>query len=151
MRNVLLILFMTLVTGCVSVKIPKYLQEESSYKKKYYASFDETLAATKKTLQSQGWVITDTADPIAFEQNQDYDPSQGKRVLLFTEPRQTSMILFSRYSALNAYVRTLANDSTEVELRYHSETPVFFAHFKTSKNDHFIEKLFERIAQDLEK
>ena len=151
MKKFLFILFLISCAGCVSVKIPRYLEDSSTYLKKFYAPFEETFAATQKTLQEQGWVISDTVDPAIYEQMANYDSKRGKQTLIFTETRQTSLLLFSRYTNLNVYVRSLDSSSTEVEIRYHSVTPLFFKSLKSTKNDHFVDKLFELIAKSLEK
>lgn len=151
MRKYFILLLVLACSGCVTVKIPRYLEDASTYKKKYYASFEETINAAKIVLEDQNWTIADIVDPAIYEQNAVYDETKGKQALIFTETRQTSMLLFSRYSNLNVYVRTLDSSSTEIELRYHSVTPIFFKNFKSNKNDRYADKYFESIAQLLEK
>ena len=151
MKKILFILLLLSCAGCVSVRIPRYLEDSSTYIKKFYAPFAETFDATQKTLQEQGWVISDTADPAIYEQTANYDSKRGKQTLIFTKTRQTSLLLFSRYTNLNVYVRSLDSSSTEVEIRYHSVTPLFLKSLQSTKNDHFVDKLFKLIAQSLEK
>ena len=108
------------------------------------------MSAVKKTLADSGWKVVESADPATYEHDENYDKTKGKQVLLFTDPRQTSMFLFSRYTNLNVYVRTLGPDSTEVEIRYFSMLPAMKS-FKTSKNDRLADKLFAQIAENLKK
>ena len=51
MKKAIWLACLVVCTGCVTVKVPKYLQDEFPYQKKFYASFDDTLAATKNALQ----------------------------------------------------------------------------------------------------
>ena len=44
----------------------KYLKDEFPYKKKFYAGYDETLAATTDALKDLGWQIAETAHPSVF-------------------------------------------------------------------------------------
>ena len=136
--------------GCVSVQIPQYLQDKYPYKKEFYADYEETLAAVKKILKSSGWTISGTSDPSVYEENSQNKYSQAQKILIFTQEKQTSMLLFSRYTQLNIYVRALKN-STEVEIRYEAITPFPFKQFRSYRNDSFINKLFNLIAERLEK
>ena len=150
MRRLLVLLLALICTSCVSVKIPRYIENESSYKRKFYASFDETLEAAQTTLADEGWTVVETKDPRIYEQNSNYDSTTGKQLVLFTETRQTSLILFSRYSNLNAFIRSLDKSSTEVEIRYYSATLLLIHTFKSTKNDRFVDHLLDQIAQSLE-
>lgn len=142
-------LLILMCAGCVSVQIPQYLQDKHPYKREYFASYDETLAAVKKVLKNNEWKIASTADPVVFEAAHNKG-SKDKRILLFTESRQTSMFLFSRYSQLNIYVRALMN-ATEVEIRYAAVVPVPFKQFRTHRNDSFVHKLLDQIADCVDK
>ena len=133
-------------TGCVTVKIPKYLKDEFPYKKTFYFNFDDTLKSTQLALKDMGWRISDVSNPTVFEQNQTSDKSV-RQVLIFTEVRQTPLIFSSRYMSLNIYVRSLDNKSTDVEIRYLSVTPIVFTSAESHKNDAVIEKIFHRISQ----
>lgn len=149
MRKIALIVCLAVCTGCVSVQIPQYLQDKHPYKREYFASYDKTLEAVKKVLKNNEWKIASTADPVVFEAAQNKS-SEDQRILLFTESRQTSMFLFSRYSQLNIYVRALMN-ATEVEIRYAAVVPVPFKQFRTYRNDSFVHKLLDQIADWLNK
>ena len=135
--------------GCVSVQIPQYLQDKHPYKKEFYANYEETLAAAKKILKNSGWVISSTSDPSVFEETPQNKHPEGRNVLIFTQEKQTSMLLFSRYTHLNIYVRALKN-STEVEIRYESVTPFPVKQFRSYRNDSFVNKLFNQIADLVE-
>ncbi len=137
-----------LLSGCVTVKIPKYLPTDSSYKKRYFSSFDDVLAATKQALVDTGWKISDMASPSVFEQDASAQ-GPGKQILIFMDIRQTPLILSSRYMSINVYLRSV-DDGTEVEIRYMSVMPALFKSLKSYKNDAVVNKIFDRIAQFLE-
>lgn len=134
--------------GCVSVPTSQYLQDKHPYTKEYYVGYTETLNAVKKVLANNGWKIAKTTDPAVFEATAQNKPSDGKKVLLLTENKQTSLVLFSRYSQLNIYVRALKN-STEVEIRFKATTPILFKQFRSYRNDGFINKLFVQIHEQI--
>ena len=136
--------------GCVSVQIPQYLQDKHPYKKEYFADYEKTLDAVKTVLKNSDWIIASTSDPSVFEATSQNKSSDGKKILLLTENKQTSMLLFSRYTQLNIYIRALKN-STEVEIRYEAITPLPFKQFRSYRNDSFIKKLFSGIQAQLEK
>jgi len=136
--------------GCVSVKIPKYLKDEFPYKKKFYASFDETLTATQQALLDNGWHISDMSSPSVFEQDQAPLDPQGKQILIFTEMRQTPIVLTSRYMSLNVYLLS-ADNSTDVEIRYLAITPMLFKNMENYKNDAVVNKIFDRITELVKK
>ena len=150
MRKIVLIFLSVICAGCVSVQIPQYLRDKHPYKKEYFASYDETLAAVKKVLKNAGWKISSITDPSIFEETAQNKNPEGKKILLFTENKQTSMFLFSSYSQLNIYVRALKN-STEVEIRYEAILPLPFKQFRSFRNDSFVNRLLNQIADQLDK
>lgn len=150
MRKSALIVCLAFCTGCVSVQIPQYLQDKHPYKREYFATYDETLEALKKVLKNDEWKIASTADPVVFEATTQNKSSEDRRVLIFTENKQTSMFLFSSYSQLNIYLRALMN-STEVEIRYEAVVPIPFKQFRTYRKDSFVNKLLNQIADQLDK
>ena len=145
MKKITVLLAVLFLAGCVSVKIPKYLQDKFPYKKKFYADFETTLKAAEQALRDTGWKISETANPGAFEQG-DLSGNEAKQILIFTEVRQTPLILSSRYMNLNVFVRT-ADNGTEVEIRYASVVPVVFQGRENYKNDAVVEKVFNRISE----
>ena len=150
MKRLAWVVLLIACAGCVTVKIPKYLKDESPYKKKFYASFDKTFAATKQALQDTGWKVTETSSPAVFEQSPSATEKGQKEILIFTEVRQTPLILSSRYMGVNVYLRS-ADNSTDVEIRYISVMPMLFKNAETYKNDLVVNKIFERISQLLGK
>ncbi|MFA5060478.1 MAG: hypothetical protein WC676_07625 [Candidatus Omnitrophota bacterium] len=151
MKKILSIAMALLLAGCVTVKIPKYLQDEFPYKKQYFHNFDDTLAATTKALENLGWRISETTHPSVFEHGPDTQESGPRQVLIFTEVRQTPLILSSRYMSLNVYLKQADGNSTDVEIRYVSVMPVLFKSVQNYKNDSVVYKIFDQISELLEK
>ena len=142
----MLVLFLC---GCVTIKIPKYIQDASPYKKKFYAHYEETLDAARKALMDEGWRISDMANPAVFEQAQNAS-EQVRQILIFTEARQTPFIFSSRYMTVNVLIRG-SDDGTDVEIRYVAVTPLFFKNASSYKNDPVVNKILNRISDLLEK
>ncbi len=147
-----LILFLGLLgfLGCTTVQIPEYIQDKNPYKREFAASFDETLSATKGALKDLGWRILQTYDPVVFEQTP-HPSAGGGQLLIFTESKQSSRILYSRYTRLNLYLRSLKDDRTEVEIRYAATTSVLIKNFKSYKNNRSVHRVFDQIAAHLKK
>ena len=150
MKKLFLVLVAILFAGCVTVKIPKYLQDKSPYQKKYYVGYEETLAATRQALFDSGWKVSEVTSPMAFEQGEITKEDDKKQALIFTEVRQTPLLLSSRYLSVNVYVRA-ADEGTDVEIRYLGVTPMLFKNAQNFKNDAVVNKIFDRISELVEK
>ena len=146
MRKFFWIFMAIMLTGCVTVKIPKYLQDKFPYQKTYYSPYEETLTAVRQALADSGWKVSEVSSPMAFEQGEVQKEAEGKQVLIFTEVRQTPLFLSSRYLNLNAYVRA-SDDGTDVEIRYLGITPMLFKHSQNYRNDAVVNKIFDRISE----
>jgi hypothetical protein len=133
-----------LLAGCVTVKVPKYLEEDFPYRQDFYANFDTTFNATSSALKELGWKITETTSPSVFNPQ---ETSPRKQVLIFTEIRQTPLFLASAYASLNAYLREIDEKYTQVEIRYILVMPFF----KSYQNDAMVDKIFNKIKQNLKK
>ena len=68
MKKILVLLLLTIASGCMSVQIPEYIQDRYPYKKEFGAPYDNTLKATKQALADLGWRILRSYDPNVFEQ-----------------------------------------------------------------------------------
>ncbi len=145
-RMFYLAVYLLVLCGCVSVKIPKYVTDQNPYKKIFHSDYGSTLTAVKESLASAGWSINEESDPIQYEQGRAGDAQQ--QVVLFTEGRQSSRVLYSRYRTLNVYVSNLG-DRVEVEVRYLSLTPVLFKIFESRRNDPLVNALFNDMEQRL--
>ena len=141
----LLIIFM--LSGCTTVNIPNYIQDKNPYKQTYTASFENVLMAASKALEHSGWVVTNKYDPAVFEQNKELNFSGAKQLMLSTNVRQTPFIFGTRYGRVNAYIRTIDEKSTEVEMRYVTVTSIPFKNFNSYRNDRAIKHILDSIEK----
>jgi uncharacterized protein YceK len=147
-KKIIIGLAVFFLVGCVTVKVPKYLQEDFPYRKDFTADFDRSFEATYSALKELGWSIAETTSPSAF------DPAKAvskRQLLIFTEIRQTPLFLSSAYASLNAYLREIDKDHTQIEIRYLSVLPLPFKNVNSYQNDSLIQKIFARIEKNLKK
>ncbi|MDP8265574.1 MAG: hypothetical protein P9M07_01370 [Candidatus Aceula meridiana] len=145
---IVLLSFAIFFTGCVTVKMPQYLQAENPYSKQFLADYDKTLDATFKVLKKFGWTVAKQSSPLAFEQETAVPDKDKKQVLIFTNVKQKAMFLSSRYMSLNIVLKE-NKQNTDVEIRYFSILSTAFKNFETYKNDKFVERIFKGIATEL--
>lgn len=143
------LIFMLL--GCVTIKIPKYLEDEFPYRKSFSANFDKTFEATLTALKDSGWKVTETTSPAVFKPQRTYDQAKKYEVLIFTEIKQSPLFLASNYVTLNALLRSVDAAHTEVEIRYLSMTVMPFKTFNSYQNDRVVDKIFSKIEHNLRK
>ena len=145
----MLLFFMILsFSGCASITVPNYIQDKNPYKQVFYGSFDSVREATIKTFEDSGWVIDRESKPALFEQERDLE-GDNQQTLLFTKVRQISFFLGSRYARMNAYVHEIANNETEVEIRYLVVTSTMFRSFNGYKSDSTVKPILSRIEKNL--
>ena len=149
MKKIVILLMMFAVSGCVSVKIPKYITDKNPYKKTVLSPYDEVLIATRKALEETRWTVTDVTDPGMYEHNRD-EGEGGKQCLIFTETQQAARVLYSRYTTINVYLRAL-KDGTEIEIRYLARRPFLFMMSETYRNDRLVDRIFDEIQSDIKK
>ena len=135
-----------LISGCATVDIPNYIQDKSPYKQTFYAGFDQVVDATSKTLTKYGWTVANKYDPTVFEQNKELKQADAKQIMLSTDVRQTAFFVGTRYARINAYIRTVDSSSTEVEIRYLTETSMPVKTFKNYKNDRSVKNILNDIG-----
>ena len=134
--------------GCVTVKTPTYIKDPSKYKKEFFASYEKTLEAVQQALEDNGWKISGMTDPGVYEQQPTDTTGTRKQILIFTEVRQTPLILLSRFMNLNVYLRT-TDTGTEVEIRYSLVTSMLVRNTYSSTNDAVVNKILNRIGEIL--
>ena len=148
MRKVLYVFLLLMFTGCASIIIPNYIQDKNPYKRTFYADFNKVREVTVKTFDDLGWTIEKESEPALFERER--EPEDGsKQTLLFTEIREVSFFLGSRYTRLNTYLRETTDNETEVEIRYLTVTSVLFKSFYGYKSDRAVDRIFEDIESRL--
>lgn len=149
MRLISGLLLVLLLAGCVTVKVPKYLEDEFPYRKSFEANFQDTYQAALEALKGSGWKVTDVTNPAVFSPGRISDKSKRYEVLIFTEIKQSALFLGSNYVTLNALLRTIDSSHTEVEIRYLSMTVFPFKTFSSYQNDRAVSKVFNKIEQNL--
>lgn len=148
MKNNFLIFFCFLLIGCTTTNIPSYIQNKNPYEKEFYADFDAVFKAAQESLKELGWEIVKTSDPSEYERFPVVE-NAGRQTLLFTEVRQTSMFIGSRYARINVYLREVSENSTTMEIRYLTVTSLVFKNFTNYKNDAAVTRLFDYIEKKL--
>ena len=148
MKRLSILVAVLLFCGCASISVPNYIQDDYPYKKKFYGTYEDILNTSTQMLLDFGWEISNSNDPNVFERVAVSSGQEDRRVLLFTELRQSSWFLGSRYARVNVYIRSGGNNTAEVEIRFMTITSVLFKQFKSYKNDALAERMFTRV-QDL--
>ena len=149
MRRIFYILIPLFLTGCATVDIPNYVQDQHPYKKIFYSDFASVVEVVTQSLQARGWKMSSTLDPAMFEQNKENFSADARQTILSTEVRQTSFILGTTYSRVNVYIYTLEQSETSVEIRYLKITAFPFKSSSNYRNDLAAERIFKTIAENL--
>jgi len=136
--------------GCASIAIPDYIQEESPYKKVYYASYEDVLSSVTDVLNDLGWKSKGNVDPRIYEFGRK-TPDESKQILILTELRQTPLFVGTRYAKLNIFIQSVDDNSTEVEFRYLRITSFAFNNFYRYKNDRLAQRIFNNVEKELAK
>ncbi len=149
MKKALGLIVVIMLCGCSTVNIPKYIPDTRPHKQTMYASFDQTLQATKSALQGGGWEIVDTTDPNVYEHSTILT-EDGQEILIFTGVKAIPMFLGTRYARVNIYLRTLAQpNSTEVEVRYLTVNSIGFKTFNNFKHPLAAKNILNDIEKNL--
>jgi len=150
MKNFLSILLLLALVGCTSITIPNYIPDKHTNLQTFYASFDQVYAATIKALNGSGWTVESETDPAIFEREREIPDSSRQQTLIFTDIRQLSFFVGSRYAKLNVFLQVTADKATEVEIRYLRVTSLPFKTLNNYKNDRLTNRLFKRIEKELD-
>jgi len=138
------------VSGCVTVQLPRYVQDKHPYKKQFFVPFNDAYNATDQAIKDLGWKILEVTNPTIYEQEKSSVSESAKSILILTETRQTPLFLSSRYMTLNVFLREQDN-GTEIEIRYGSSMFVLIKNVKSYRNDLVVNKIFNRIEELLKK
>lgn len=143
----LLLLSVLFFTGCTTVQVANYIPGDHPYSKNLYGDRDRIVSVVQHVLNSNGWRILKTVRPSEYER-----PEAGAKddqdLLIFTEVRQHSMVLYSSYTHLNVFIRVIADGAT-VEIRYGKLTPLFIKQFTSSRNDKLVNRLLKQMEREL--
>ena len=148
LKTWLLVLLSLSVFGCASITVPSYIRDKNPYEKIFYAPFDTVRETVAKTFEESGWTIEKELEPALFERERGLE-SGKKQTLIFTGIRQISFFLGSRFGRVNAYIHEVADNETEVEIRYLTVTSIMFKEFYGYKNDRAVKNIFVKIEENL--
>jgi len=151
MRRIAAIFLILMLAGCVTVKVPKYLQDEFPYRQSFAANFDQTFTATLKALKETGWRVSETTSPAMMAPRDVSDKEKRYQVMIFTELKQSPLFLASSYESLNVLVSSADATHADVEIRYLMMTALPFKTVNSFQNDRLVKKIFKKIATQLKK
>lgn len=146
-RFFIAVLFLS-VLGCASVSVSGYIQAENPYKRVMYGDFQEVLAAAKGVLVEDGWKIEKETHPALYERNAAYGPEDKDHALIFTDIKQMSRFIYSKYIHLNVYINRTA-EGMEVDVRYGSVVDYHIKKIRRYRDDELVKKILDRIEQKL--
>ncbi len=149
MNKLILSFLCVILAGCATVNIPNYIDPAHPYVHKVYGNYAVIIASIRQVLAQEGWPVHSEANPADYEHSSDAQQDQNKSVLLFTDAKQHSRILYSSYTHLNVFIRPVA-DGAEVEIRYSCLTPILGKQSKSMRNDKLVDHLFDAIKRRLE-
>jgi hypothetical protein len=134
--------------GCASVKIPNYIRAEHPYERTVYGSYDEVLAAVKDVLKEQGWTVIKETHPALYERNAVYTEEDKEHALIFTNIRQSSRFVYSRFSHMNVYIHRVA-EGVKLDVRYGSVTDIYVKKMYRYRNDSLTKRFLDLVEQKL--
>ena len=147
MRLGFIAVILTVLCGCTTVQIPDYIKADHPYVRKIYGDYDKITSAVYHVLARNGWKVHSQTQPSVYERPEGGRENTEKDLLLFSQVRQHSMILYSSYTHLNAFIHATA-DGAEVELRYGKVTPLV-KQFRSNRNDQLVKRLLTQIEQEV--
>ena len=136
-----------MLSGCASVQMTDYIKADHSYERKIYGSFEKVTSAVMFVLHQQGWGIIQEAEPAVYERDERYENNGFNNLLIFTNVKRHSSILYSTYAHLNVLVHCLGN-TCDVEIRYGAVTPII-KQLTTTHNDHLAEGLLDAVEREV--
>jgi len=147
MKRLFILFFILTLAGCSTAQIPAYLQDKKPYVKRFYTTYDQTLAGTNAALEQLGWKVEQILDAAVYDRYQAAEDDE-KNSLIITEIRQTPLFMGTRYAKMNIYVRSKKNLS-EIEIRYVTVLATPFKNYEVYSNDAAVQRIFDRIESHL--
>ena len=144
----LMVLFLAIVCGCATVQIPGYIKADHPYARKMYGNFDKIVIAARNVLVRNGWKIKTATHPSVYERMEGERENTDKDLLLFTDVKEHSMVLYSSYTHLNVFIHAIA-EGAQVEIRYGKVTPLLVKQVQSTSNDKLANKILDQIEQEL--
>ena len=147
--RILILPLLVICAGCSTVQIPNYIPApDNPLVRKFYSPYDQVVQTVKMVLAKQGYAIESSNDPSLYERSAFADQPGFHQVLLFTPIHQSSRIIYTRYTHLNVFIRSVS-DGAEVEIRSSSTNSVLFKQFRRNRNDKLVKRLLDQIERQL--
>ena len=118
------------------------------YNRKIYASFEKVASAVMFVLKNKGWDITEE-DPSVYERDDRYDNNGYKNLLITTNIRKKSLVLYSSFSHLNVFIHAI-NNACDVEIRYESKARMVKP-FISARNDQLAQGILNAVEQEVDR
>lgn len=147
MKKVLALFLLSALIGCASVHTPSYVPEIKPFSQRFYADHQRVASAVRQTFAELGWDIKEEISPDVFE----VDPKrqQKENSLIISEVIPTHLIIGTRYTRVNVYVRSTKEES-DVELRYMVINSYGFFKPKTYGSESLAKRFFELVQKSLD-
>ena len=136
-----------MLAGCASVQMTDYIKADHPYERKIYGSFEKVTSAVIFVLHKQGWNIIEEANPSVYERDERYENNVFENLLILTDIKQHTGILYSTYTHLNVLVHGLDN-TCDVEVRYGSLKPLI-KQFVSARNDRLVENFLDAVEREV--
>jgi len=145
----LILLFILFLAGCASVPMSEYIgRVDHPYDRKIYASLEKVTSAVMFVLKNKGWDISE-ADPSVYERDERYDNNGYRNLLITTNMRKNSRVLYSTFSHLNVFIHAI-NNTCDVEIRYESQTRMVKS-FISARNDQLAQGILNAVEQEVDR
>jgi len=118
------------------------------YDRKIYASLEKVTSAVMFVLKNKGWDISE-ADPSVYERDERYDNNGYRNLLITTNMRKNSRVLYSTFSHLNVFIHAI-NNTCDVEIRYESQTRMVKS-FISARNDQLAQGILNAVEQEVDR
>ena len=118
------------------------------YDRKIYASLEKVTSAVMFVLKNKGWDISE-ADPSVYERDERYDNNGYRNLLITTNMRKNSRVLYSTFSHLNVFIHAI-NNTCDVEIRYESQKRLVKS-FISVRNDRLAQGILDAVEQEVDR
>lgn len=145
MKNIAIGILLVTLMGCSSLREPGYIKSNHPYVRKIAGDFNHIVEVTKTVLAQEGWKIRQEVNPSIYERRSGGE-DQSQDVLLITESRSDSKIIYATSVYLNVFINTFA-EGAEVEVRYQAASPFT----SNIRNDKLAKNILDKIEQELGK
>lgn len=132
--------------GCTTITVGNYIQSDHPYARKIYGDYDKIVTVIRQVMEKNGYKITGESYPSVYERPVDVRQETPKDLLLFSVIRQHSLIIYSSYTHVNVYIRSII-EGADVEVRFGKITSTWVKQIHSSRNDRLGNKILNEIEQ----